>query len=409
MIKAPDYALLVDVPMYPSTPVEWTKALVAFDTTSRFSNLELIHYIADYLRHYGIHSELSFNEEHTKANLWATLPDSQGRLTGGLVLSGHTDVVPVDGQAWSNDPFTPEIREGKLYGRGTCDMKGFIATVLSLIPQFISTPLREPIHLAFSYDEEVGCLGAGSMLADMQARGLNPSGCIVGEPTSMRPVVAHKSINTYRCVVHGCAAHSSLTPKGTNAIEYAARFICMFRDLTDRIKTSGPFDELFDVPYTTGQTSTIRGGTAVNIVPAECEFELEFRTLPTQSPEEIYRQLQSYINDVLVPQMQLENPQASMQLIRMAASPGMDTAEQEAITQLVRGLTGDASQRKVAYATEGGLFQQAGVPTVICGPGSIEQAHRADEYIELEQLAQCERFLMAVLRAQAQVQQQPQS
>ena len=388
---------------YPTNPIDWTKKLVSFDTTSRFSNLALIQYVADYLASLGLNAELTYNAEQTKANLWASIPDVKGNTTGGLVLSGHTDVVPVDGQNWSSDPFKPEIRDDKLYGRGTCDMKGFIGTALSLVPTFISTPLREPIHLAFSYDEEIGCLGVGNMLAAMQAQGINPQGCIVGEPSSMRPVVAHKSINTYRCTVHGCAAHSSLTPKGSNAIEYAARFICMFRDLTDKIKATGPFDEFFDVPYTTGQTSTIRGGSAINIVPVECEFEFEFRTLPTQSPEEIHQQLQAYIDDVLVPQMRAEYPQAGIELTRIAASPGMDTAEQEAITQLIRALTSDTATRKVAYATEGGLFQQAGVPTVICGPGSIEQAHRPDEFIELDQLAQCERFLLAVLQAQAMV------
>ena len=388
---------------YPTNPIDWTKKLVSFDTTSRFSNLALIQYVADYLASLGLIAELTYNAEQTKANLWASIPDVKGNTTGGLVLSGHTDVVPVDGQNWSSDPFKPEIRDDKLYGRGTCDMKGFIGTALSLVPTFISTPLREPIHLAFSYDEEIGCLGVGNMLAAMQAQGINPQGCIVGEPSSMRPVVAHKSINTYRCTVHGCAAHSSLTPKGSNAIEYAARFICMFRDWTDKIKATGPFDEFFDVPYTTGQTSTIRGGSAINIVPAECEFEFEFRTLPTQSPEEIHQQLQAYIDDVLVPQMRAEYPQAGIELTRIAASPGMDTAEQEAITQLIRALTSDTATRKVAYATEGGLFQQAGVPTVICGPGSIEQAHRPDEFIELDQLAQCERFLLAVLQAQAMV------
>lgn len=387
--------------IYPSTPLDWTKKLVSFDTTSRLSNLALIDYVAEYLHQHNLKTELTFNEERTKANLWTSIPDAQGGVTGGLVLSGHTDVVPIDGQTWSSDPFTPEIRGDKLYGRGTCDMKGFIATVLSLIPQFVSAPLREPIHLAFSYDEEVGCLGAGSMLAAMQAQGINPQGCIVGEPTNMRPVVAHKSINTYRCVVHGCAAHSSLTSRGSNAIEYAARFICMFRDLTDKIKQRGPFDDLFDVPYTTGQTSTIRGGSAINIVPAECEFEFEFRTLPTQSPQEIDTQLRQYIDTVLLPQMQAEYPQAGIQLTRMSASPAMDTTEQEAITQLVRALTADRELLKVAYATEGGLFQEAGVPTVICGPGSIEQAHRPDEYIELSQLEQCERFLLSVLKAQS--------
>lgn len=389
------------MPAFPSDCLDWTEKLIRFDTVSRNSNLELIEYIRQYLSHCGVNSFLVFNEAGTKANLFATIPSAAGEtLLGGLVLSGHTDVVPVDGQSWHSPPFEPEERDGRLYGRGACDMKGFIGTVLSLVPEFKRAKLKAPLHLAFSFDEEIGCLGAPLMLDALAERGIRPAGCIVGEPTGMRPVVAHKGISAYKCVVHGCAAHSSLTPQGTNAIEYAARIICMFRDLTDEIRKKGPFDNYFDVPFTTGQTSTIQGGNAINTVPEYCEFLFEYRTLPAQSATEILGKIQAYINDVLLPQMKAENPQAGIELTRLAAAPGMETAEKEAIMQLVRALTKETEIAKVAYATEGGLFQQAGIATVICGPGSIEQAHKADEYITLEQLGRCEQFLRGVCASQ---------
>ncbi|MBK1782108.1 acetylornithine deacetylase [Advenella sp. WQ 585] len=389
------------MPTFPQTSIDWTKKLIGFDTTSRYSNLELIEYINAYLSRCGVESFLVFNEDGKKANLFGTIPSVTGeRLKGGLVLSGHTDVVPVDGQDWNSEPFVAKEHEGRLYGRGACDMKGFIGTVLALVPEFTKARLKAPLHLAFSFDEEIGCLGAPLLLKELAQKGIKPAGCIVGEPTSMRPVVAHKGISAYKCIVHGCAAHSSLTPVGINAIEYAARIICMFRDLTDEIKQKGPFDEYFDVPFTTGQTSTIQGGNAINTVPAHCEFLFEYRTLPAQSPTEILARIESYINDVLVPQMKKENPDAGIELIKLAGAPGMETAEKEAIMQLVRGLTKETDIAKVAYATEGGLFQQAGIPTVICGPGSIEQAHKANEYIALEQLAKCEAFLKSVCASQ---------
>ena len=286
-----------------------------------------------------------------------------------------------------------------MYGRGTCDMKGFLGAALALVPEMQRAKLAKPIHLAFSYDEEVTCLGAPVMLAELGRRGIRPEGCIIGEPTSMRPIVAHKGINSYRCCIRGHAAHSSLTPRGLNAIEYAARLICHIRDMANRFRQEGPFDQLYDVPFTTSQTSTIVGGNAINTVPAECRFEFEFRNLPTIDPKPIFESIKQYAEQTLLPQMRDEHPSAAIEFEMISDAPGFDASEEAAITQLVRALTGDQEKRKVAYGTEAGQFQEAGIPSVVCGPGSIEQAHRANEYVSLEQVSECERFISRVVKS----------
>lgn len=377
--------------------LEWTQRLVAYDTTSRNSNLGLIESVRDHFLAKGLKPHLSYNPQQDKANLFVTVPAANGDTNGGIVLSGHTDVVPVDGQDWTTDPFRPVVRDGKLYGRGTCDMKGFIGTSLSLLPAILQAKLREPVHYALSFDEEIGCMGAPYLLAELRDRGVTPGGCIVGEPTSMRVIVAHKGINAYRCCVRGQAAHSSLTPRGVNAIEYAARMICFIRDIADEFRANGPYDQAFDVPYTTAQTGTIQGGIALNTIPALCEFVFEFRNLPGVDPEAIYARIQAYANDVLLPKMRAEHADAGLTLSKIAAAPSLDVAEQEAITQLVRALTADRDTNKVAYGTEAGLFQRAGIPAVVCGPGDIQQAHKPDEFVSLEQLAACEAFLHKVV------------
>ncbi|WDD93845.1 acetylornithine deacetylase [Burkholderia sp. FERM BP-3421] len=382
-------------PTSPSSRISlpWVERLVSIDTTSRVPNLGLIEMVRDALAARGIASTLTHDAREGWANLFATVPAHDGSTDGGIVLSGHTDVVPVDGQSWDSDPFRPEIRDGKLYGRGTCDMKGFIGTALALLPEMQSARLAKPIHFALSYDEEVGCVGAPLLIADLQKRGLKPSGCIVGEPSSMRPIIAHKGINAYRCCVRGHAAHSSLTPKGLNAIEYAARLICHIRDIADQFRAEGPFDALYDVPFTTAQTSLIQGGNAINTVPAECRFSFEFRNLPTLDPDRIFARIDAYARETLLPRMQQEHPNAAIEFTKIAAAPGLDSTEQAAITELVRALTGDQDKRKVAYGTEAGLFALAGIPSVVCGPGDIEQAHKPNEYVSLDQLDACERFL----------------
>lgn len=371
----------------------WLQTLVGFDTTSRHSNLHLIEHVRDALAAQGVPVQLIRSPDGAKSNLFATLPARDGSTQGGIALSGHTDVVPVDGQQWDTDPFALTEIDGKLYGRGTCDMKGFIAAGLALVPEFLAMPRSKPLHFALSYDEEVGCLGAPVMLHQLQLQGQRLDGCIVGEPTSMQPVVAHKGINVWRCTLHGKAAHSSLTPRGSNAIEYAARLICRIRDMADSYRANGPYDEFFDVPYTTMTTNQISGGIAVNTIPERCEFAYEFRNLPGMDPAGIQTQVEAYVQQELLPRMRQEFAEARIEFDSLAGAPAFDSAETEAINQLVQALTGDRTKRKVAYATEAGLFQQAGIPTVVCGPGAIADAHKANEYVELAQLQRCEDFL----------------
>jgi len=381
----------------------WLERLIAIDTTSRNSNLGLIETVRDALAAQGLKPWLAANAEGNKANLFCTLPAQDGQTQGGIVLSGHTDVVPVDGQDWSSDPFKlTDKGDGRLYGRGSCDMKGFIASSLALAPDALAMPRKKPLHLALSYDEEVGCVGAPLMLAELGKRGIRADGCIVGEPTSMKPVVAHKGGYFFRCKVHGKAAHSSLTPQGCNAIEHAARLICHIRDLADSWRAQGPYDDAFDVPHSTITTNLITGGIAINTVPDLCAFSYDFRHLPGHDAGGIQAEVQRYVDDELLPRMQREYAGARVEIECGAAVPTLNASEQAAITALVRALTEDRGVRKVAYGTEAGQFAQAGIPAVLCGPGSIEQAHKPDEYVEVEQLAQCDRFLRRVAESLCQ-------
>ena len=375
--------------------------LIAFDTTSRHSNLALIHDCADYLESLGLKPWLSHNADQSKANLFATIAAANGSTEGGLILSGHTDVVPTDGQAWQSDPYRADIREGRLYGRGSADMKGFIAAVLAAAPAMVQAGLKRPLHIALSYDEEIGCLGAPVMIAELQKRGLTPEHCIVGEPTSMRMVVAHKGIHTFRCAVHGKAAHSSLTPQGVNAIEYAAKLIVFINELAGRLKARHDTDPDYDVPFSTLSVNTIAGGIAANIVPQLCEFEFDYRNLPHMSPADITAPIEAHIREVLQPQMQAVDAACRIDMRHGENVPAMPEAEAALLHDLITQLVQDSSRLKVAYATEGGQFQQAGIATVICGPGNIEQAHKADEFVELAQLARCDAFLHKLIAAQS--------
>ncbi|WP_281784825.1 acetylornithine deacetylase [Uruburuella suis] len=375
--------------------------LIAFDTTSRHSNLALIHDCADYLESLGLKPWLSHNADQSKANLFATIAAANGSTEGGLILSGHTDVVPTDGQTWQSDPYRADIREGRLYGRGSADMKGFIAAVLAAAPAMVQAELKRPLHIALSYDEEIGCLGAPVMIAELQKRGLTPEHCIVGEPTSMRMVVAHKGIHTFRCAVHGKAAHSSLTPQGVNAIEYAAKLIVFINELAGRLKARYDTDPDYDVPFSTLSVNTIAGGIAGNIVPQLCEFEFDYRNLPHMSPADITAPIEAHIREVLQPQMQAVDAACRIDMRHGENVPAMPEAEAALLHDLITQLVEDSSRLKVAYATEGGQFQQAGIATVICGPGNIEQAHKADEFVELSQLARCDAFLHKLIAAQS--------
>lgn len=373
--------------------IDCLKTLIGFDTTSRNSNLELIEWAAARLRGAGATLRYDYNADRSKANLFATF----GEGPGGIVLSGHTDVVPVDGQAWHSDPFVAEERDGRLYGRGACDMKAFIGVVLAQVEAFGRTALREPLHVALSYDEEVGCLGVPGLLADMAQAGIRPSGCIVGEPTEMQLIGAHKGGRIYRCHVRGCAAHSSLTPRGVNAIEYASRLIAHIQDLADAEASNGERDDGYDVPFSTLSTNTIVGGSGRNIIPADCEFYFEYRHLPGVSPERFIDAIERYASETVLPKMRAKNAQAAITFEQVGSIPALDAHETDAIHRLAVALLGEARAGKVAYGTEASFFQAAGVPSVVCGPGSIEQAHKADEYVSLEQLARCERFVTGLL------------
>ena len=373
----------------------WLTKLVSFDTTSCNSNLPLIECVGNWLDHLQIPFTLTYDLTKTKANLFASLPASDGSLNGGLVLSGHTDVVPVSGQVWDSNPFCAIKRDNRVYGRGTCDMKGFLAVVLALIPEFQTNTRKYPVHLAFSYDEEVGCLGVPLLIADLQRKGIQPTGCIVGEPTEMVPVVAHKGINSFRCRINGHAAHSSLTPKGCNAIEYGAKLICWLRGFAEQFKENGFKDDLYDVPYTTLTSTMVSGGIAMNTIPSYLEFLFEFRNLPQDNPGHIFHTIKDYVSEYLIPEMQNESVDASVEIEPINCIPAFQASKDIELIEITRERGGI---KKVSYATEAGLFQIAGIPTIVCGPGSIAEAHKANEFVSVEQLDECERFLRMVVR-----------
>ncbi|MEH4661643.1 acetylornithine deacetylase [Phytobacter diazotrophicus] len=372
------------------TSREMLEQLVAFNTTSRESNLALIEFVGRYLTGLGVDYELIHNAEGSKANLYARLgPPGHG----GVMLSGHSDVVPVDGQNWSVPPFALTERDGKLYGRGTADMKGFIACILAAIPHFLAQPLAQPLHLAISYDEEVGCLGVRTLLDALSARADKPAICLIGEPTELQPVLGHKGKLGVRCEVQGAACHSAYAPQGVNAIEYAAKLIHHLTLIGQRLAAPEHHDARFDPPFTTVQTGLIQGGRALNIVPADCTFDFEVRTLPQDDAQEVARELESYAQRELLPAMHAVNRDAAIRFYPISSYPGLYTAAQSAAARLVAHLTGSEKFSTVAFGTEGGLFHQSGIPSVICGPGSMAQGHKPDEFITVEQLNACDALL----------------
>ncbi len=368
--------------------------LVAFDTTSRNSNLQLIEYVIALLEPHHIPFELTHSEDSKKANLFATLG---GSAAPGILLSGHTDVVPVDGQDWSSDPFRMEVRDSRLYGRGVADMKGFVALCLSRIERILEADLPIPVQLAFSYDEEVGCLGVPRLLDGL--RSPPPRACIVGEPTSLYPVRAHKGMLFKRCHVHGKSAHSSLVDQGVNAVAAAAKIITEIDRIQQRIMGNGPFDKGFDPPYTSLHCGVVHGGTVNNIIPSHCQFDFEVRALPDVDPEELFEELQAYAETEVRPGMQEVDSRTGIEWESLAEFPSMNTSQDSPVVKMVSGILGiETPAGKVSYGTEGGHFQKFGIPTVICGPGSIEQAHKPDEYIDLEQMEKGGRFLDDLIR-----------
>jgi acetylornithine deacetylase len=374
--------------------IDMIRRLVGFDTTSRESNLVLIDFVRDYLEGWGVDSELVFDAEHRKANLYATIgPEDRG----GVMLSGHTDVVPVDGQAWDSDPFAIAEKRGALYGRGTADMKSFIAVALSLVPEFTARQLKTPVHFAFSYDEEVGCIGVRGLIAKLRERPVRPTACIVGEPTLMQPVIAHKGKISLRCHVRGLESHSALAHEGVNAVEAAAEIVAYLKSMARRKRDGGPFDAGFSPPYTTVHTGTIAGGTALNIVPRDCRFDFEFRNIPGDDPAPLLGEVRRYAETRLLPEMRQVSAATGITFEEMNAVEAFDMPADHELVQMAQALSGANSVGKVSFCAEAGLFQEAAIPTVICGPGSIEVAHKPNEHVAIDQVRQCEAFMRRLM------------
>ena len=376
--------------------VELIRTLIRFDTTSRLSNLALIDWVRTYLRAHGVDSRLTHNDAMTKANLFATIGDPS---VPGIVLSGHTDVVPVDGQEWTVDPYAGVVQGDRLLGRGAADMKSFLGIALAAVPEMVTATLQRPIHLALSYDEEVGCIGVGRMIRDMQDLGIAPGICIVGEPSGMQVVSGHKGKLALRAHVCGREAHSALAPYAVNAVEYAAEMIVQLRRMQREKAAQGPFNREYDPPYTTLHTGVLRGGTALNIVPRECSFDFEIRNIPEDDPQQLLRRFEDHCERELLPQMRSVAAESRIAFETMSQNPGLHNAETDAVVGQVERLAAGGRGGKVAFGSEAGQFQRAGFAAVICGPGSIADAHKPDEFITFDQLRKGEAFISRVVGA----------
>jgi acetylornithine deacetylase len=367
--------------------------LISFDTTSRDGNIPLIEFVESYLDGWNIpHFRVDY-EAGKKTNLFATIgPD----IAGGIVLSGHTDVVPVDGQQWQSNPFTLDERDAKLYGRGTCDMKGFIAVALAMVPKFKAANLKTPIHLALSCDEEVGCKGVRPLVAHIRDHMKKPRLVIVGEPTSMQVVNAHKAAITFSTEVTGHEAHSSLTDQGVNAIMVAGELLGEINRIRHDMIERGDPTGRFNPAYSTVHVGVIEGGTAKNIIPRKCSFQWETRLLPTADTEEVPVRFEKFYK-TLEPAMKKIADDTGIQNTRTNAVPGLAPEKNSPAEHLALHLAEANGTHAVSYCTEAGLFQQIGIPAIICGPGSIEQAHKPDEFIAVSEMQKCETFMERLL------------
>jgi acetylornithine deacetylase len=369
-----------------------TQKLIGFDTTSRGSNLALIDHVQEMLEEAGARCRRSFDAGRIKANLFATFGPEE---PGGYVLSGHTDVVPVDGQDWSSDPFQAEVRGDKLFGRGTCDMKGFIGVALSLLPEIAKAKLKRPIHFALSYDEEVGCVGVRGLLDDLRDSGIKPALAIVGEPTLMRVVGAHKAGAVLHTHCRGKEGHSSAPEKGANAVMMAGEFVKLLDDVWNELRADE--DPRFDPPHTTVQANMIVGGSAVNILGRDATVTWEYRALPDRDASKVVEAVKRRAAETILPKYRARAAEAAFDTVLHASYPGLVMDDASPAVALARELTGANQVEAVAYGTEAGHFQRAGIPAVICGPGSIDQAHKADEFVALSELTKCEAFLRKVI------------
>ena len=376
------------------SPREMLARLIAFDTTSAGSNLALIDFARAYLAEHGIESRLTYDDSRAKANLYASVGPAG---PGGVVLSGHTDVVPVAGQPWQSDPFTLTERDGRLYGRGTSDMKSFIALALALMPDMLAAGLKRPLHLALSYDEELGCLGAPRMIADIAANLPKPAIVIVGEPTRLKLGNRHKGCYGFQIDIQGRDGHSSATHRGVNAITHAAAVVDFIEAIAERHRREGPFDEGFDPPYTTLNVGEIAGGSAVNIIARYCRLGWEFRPIPAVDPGHVIAEVETYLAEVLRPRLSARAPEAKAEMWADCVVPPLVPRADSPAADLMRRLTGANETIGLAFATEAGQFQEIGIDAIVCGPGSIEQAHQPDEFIELSQIAEGEAFLRRLI------------
>ncbi len=373
----------------PST-AEMLARLVAFDTTSRNANLALIGFVRAYLDQHDVAYRVSTNADGSKANIHAIIGPQE---PGGIALSGHVDTVPVDGQAWSADPFALRHDAGRLYARGACDMKGFVAACLSAVPALQARKLPKPLHLFITYDEEVGCFGAQRLIEDLAESGLKPALCIVGEPSGMQPILAHKGKLNLHVRVRGKPGHSSEPAKGVNAVQAAAEAIAYVAGEARRLAAEGPFEDGFDPPHTTIHTGTMQGGTILNIIPERAEFVMEWRNIPADNCQREVERLKTHVARTIEPAMKAVSPETGFSYEVLVGMPGMSLPPEHALVALVKQVTGSNSTGKVSYGTEGGFYQSAGIPTIVCGPGHIAQAHRPDEWIAESELAACDSFI----------------
>jgi len=370
--------------------------LIKFQTVSGTSNVKLIDIVKKKLAQFGATSFKTFDEAKKRVNLFSTISGKKKLNGGGIILSGHTDVVPASAKEWASDPFVATKKDNKIYGRGSCDMKGFIACSLALAPYFASQNLKKPIHFSFTYDEETACQGAPIMIKELKKRNINCSICIVGEPTSMKAIQAHKGCYEYSTHFTGLAGHGSAPDKGVNAVEYATRFINKLMELREELKKREPKNSIFNPPYTTLQIGRIKGGLARNVIADQCVVDWELRPVVPEDGEFVNKKIDTYINDVLLPEMKKVYSKADIKKEIIGEIIGFNKEEKSEAINLVCNLTGDNSRDVVSFGTEAGLFQEIGISTVVCGPGSIEQAHKIDEYVSFDQLKKCLSLLIQI-------------
>ncbi len=395
----------------------WIEKLVSLPTIAETYNLELIQLVAAEFEKYGFEPHLTYSDDAQRANLFVTVPAADGSQQGGLVISGHTDVVPVEGQPWDTDPFTPTVKDGKIFGRGVADMKSYLAVALWLLPEIARAQLTKPLHFAFTYDEEIGCVGAPRMLEDLKKRGIKPDFAIIGEPSSMYPIAAHKGAHRGRATFTGVVKHGSLAPHGVNAVAAAGKFIAFIEDLADSWLEKGPFDEGFVTPTSTAGANFVRGGLQYNIVGETAVVEYDFRTIPATTTDEVVKLVEQKLFEDLLPELRAKaeraehlsgaEPGSLQEKVGithelLAAVPALDTAKDDAVLALGAQLVDrpevlSSDLVKVTYGTEAGQFQRAGIDAIVCGPGDIAQAHGANEWVEISQIEECERFMQRVL------------